>query len=84
MGETWNGLCTGERGGTEDVTGDEEQVHLGDYAAIWSRVMSVLRPRIMSGSVALPQLGSGVKSVAHVTTKSHIDARGLGPHLRPH
>lgn len=44
---------------------------------------SVLPPRVKSGSVALPQLGSGFRSVAHVTTKGHIDARGLGPHLRP-
>lgn len=84
--EKGNGLCAGERSGTEDVAGEEEQVHLGDYAAIWSRVMprSVLPPRVMSGSVALQQLGSGLKSVAHVTTKGHMDARGLGPYLRPH
>lgn len=55
------------------------------YAAICSRVMprSVLPPRVKSGSVALPQLGSGFRSVARVTTKGHIDARGLGPYLRP-
>lgn len=59
MGEKWNGLCAAERSRTEDVTGDEEQVHLGDYAAIWSPVMSVLWPRVMSGSVALRSWGLG-------------------------
>ena len=35
-----------------------------------------LRPRTMSASVVLPQLGSVLISVAHVTTKGHMNAWG--------
>lgn len=38
---------------------------------------------VQSGSVALLKLGSVLMLVACVTTKGHVDARGLEYHLKP-
>lgn len=37
----------------------------------------------LSGSMVLPQLGSVLKSVTHVTTDGHTEAWNLGFNLRP-
>lgn len=51
------------------------------YAMVRSRLG--LQLRMVSGSMALLQPGSVLMSVAPDTIESHIDARGLGYHLRP-
>lgn len=48
-----------------------------------TKVTSGLLLRIMSGPVVLQWLGVTLTSTAHVATKGHMDAWGLGCHLWP-
>lgn len=81
--EKRNGLCTVERRRTEDGSSVKNRLI---WVAKWSYVTSrpVLQPRAMPQSMILLQLGSGMMSVVHVTTKSCEHAYGLGHYLRPH
>lgn len=72
--EKQSGSCSVEKSGTEDETVVRNQLTRVTYAApTWGHVMSgpVLPLRAMSGSVALPKLGSVLMSVTHITTGGH-------------
>lgn len=49
----------------------------------YGKVCTLMLPRAMSWSVVQLQLGSWLKSVAHVVTRSHTETWDLGSRLQP-